>query len=267
MSEFLIVSKVDHLTEYEQISKEYQVGFEYNDYYHSDVLDSEEKTRSLISEYSRYDQPDFCTMHGAFLDIIVFSEDKAIQTIAKKRMRQSMDIARRIGAKGVVFHTNVNSFLSAEVYLNEVITKTVDYLSVLLKEYSDINIYMENMFDDNPYVLEEISKELVEFDNYGVCLDYAHASISSTPIIEWIAALHPYVRHIHINDNDLKNDLHLAIGDGEIDWQQFKEFYNQYFLECSILIETTLPKNQIRSIKYLQQLGIMNENQEDRCNG
>jgi sugar phosphate isomerase/epimerase len=47
--------------------------------------------------------------------------------------------------------------------------------------------------------------ELVKRCNHkkiNVCLDFAHANISKTPIDEWFNKLKPYIKHIHLNDND-----------------------------------------------------------------
>jgi sugar phosphate isomerase/epimerase len=112
---------------------------------------------------------------------------------------------------------------------------------------------MENMFDSDPVILQKISEQLCVYSNFGVCLDYAHAHLSDTPIEEWIKALRQYIRHIHINDNDLRRDLHLAVGDGRIDWELFCRYYQTYFEECSVLIETTKPDNQRRSLEYLRK--------------
>ena len=102
-----------------------------------------------------------------------------------------------------------------------------------------------------------LAEQLCIYDNFGVCLDYAHASISPTPINEWIEKLHKYVKHLHINDNDLISDLHLAVGDGKIDWNLFKNYYDAYFSNTSMLIETTPLKYQLRSIEKLIELNIL----------
>ncbi|MDE5864131.1 MAG: sugar phosphate isomerase/epimerase, partial [Lachnospiraceae bacterium] len=153
----------------------------------------------------------------------------------------------------VVFHTNISPVLSGVEYDRRAIEMTVEYMECLLKRYPDTQIYLENMFDTDPELLAAISEKLCIYDNYGVCFDYAHASISSTPIPVWVEALVPYIKHIHINDNNLKRDQHLAIGDGEIDWEQFMEYKRQYFENCSVVIETTFPENQRRSLRYLEQ--------------
>lgn len=260
MGKFLIVSKQKHLQENSRLVAEYHMGYEYNDFYLPDVLENEILQRQIVDTYKQTGIPEYCTMHGAFLDVTVFSMDRRIREISELRMKQSMELAREIGARAVVFHTNVNAFLVENQYKERVVSYTAAYLKKLLKEYAGISIYMENMFDNGPEILQEISEELKEYENYGVCLDYAHANISSTPLSVWVETLRPYIRHLHINDNDGKSDLHLALGEGHIDWVHFKEYYEQYFTDCTVLIETTSPQRQRDSIKYLQKLGIMRGN-------
>ncbi len=253
MGQVLIVAREQDIESYKAIAEEYNVGFEVNDFYNPEVLENEDEMNRLVEFYQREGLPKGSTMHGAFFDIVVFSHDLRIREISELRMEQSMKIAVRIGVKGVVFHTNISPVLSSMEYDQRAIEMTVEYLECLLKRYPDTEIYLENMFDADPDILAAISEKLCIYENYGVCFDYAHASISSTPIQTWVEALAPYIKHIHINDNNLKRDQHLALGDGKIDWQQFMEYRKKYFDNCSLVIETTLPENQRRSLKYLEQ--------------
>lgn len=253
MGQVLIVAREQDIQLYKAIAEEYNVGFEVNDFYNPEVLENEDEMNRLVEFYQREGLPKGSTMHGAFFDIVVFSHDLRIREISELRMEQSMKIAVRIGVKGVVFHTNISPVLSSMEYDQRAIEMTVEYLECLLKRYPDTEIYLENMFDADPDILAAISERLCIYENYGVCFDYAHASISSTPIQTWVEALAPYIKHIHINDNNLKRDQHLALGDGKIDWQQFMEYRKKYFDDCSLVIETTLPENQRRSLKYLEQ--------------
>lgn len=253
MGQFLIVTHAKDIGAYKEIAEEYNVGFEVNDFYNPSVLEDTEEMNRLVEFYQAQGMPAGSTMHGAFFDIVVFSYDPRIREISELRMEQSMKIAVRLGVKGVVFHTNISPVLSGVEYDRRAIEMIVEYMECLLKRYPDTQIYLENMFDTDPELLAAISERLCIYDNYGVCFDYAHASISSTPMTVWMEALVPYIKHIHINDNDLKRDQHLAVGDGEIDWEQFMEYKRLYFADCSVVIETTLPENQRRSLRYLEQ--------------
>lgn len=252
MNQYLIVSRAERLEEHLKLAAEYGVGLELNDFFDPKVLDSKERQQELIDCYLKKGLPKGSTMHGAFFDVTVFSSDAMIREISELRMRQSMDIAQKLGVKGVVFHANSNPQVPGAFYKTQVIEKTVAFLKELLDQYPNLDIYLENMFERQPGIIVRIAEELTEYKNFGICLDYAHASISGTPISEWVEALAPYVKHMHINDNDLQEDLHLALGTGKIDWNQFFQYVEQYFTSCSILIETTLPENQKISLEYLR---------------
>lgn len=253
----MIVSNLDNLDEHVKLSKDYHMGFELNDFIYPDVCDDENKVNEIVASYKAAGLPEICTMHGEFLDVYVASMDPVVRENSKKRMVQSMEIARKIGVRGVVFHTNINPWIKTEEYITSTVETLSEYVEKLLKEYEDIDIYLENMFDDSPRVLIEISNRLKGYKNYGICFDYAHATLSKTPIEEWVQAVAPFVKHVHINDNDKLADLHQAVGDGKIDWSEFRKYYREYFKDCTVLIETTPPKYQRRSVFFLQMLGIM----------
>ena len=171
-------------------------------------------------------------------------------------MLQSMQQAERGKVSGVVFHTNINPFLNDSSYIQNAVSMTGDFVEKLLLQFPDLSIYMENMFDDDPDMLRMLSERLIKYPNYGVCLDYAHASLSRTKIDIWVEALAPYVRHVHINDHDGKHDLHLAVGSGVTDWKKFAVFYEKYFSSLTVLVETTRPDWQKQSLDYLMRLGV-----------
>lgn len=252
MGRFMVVSKEEKLPEYKAIEQRYDVGFEINDFYEATVLDDAEMRKQLVQRYLDAGIPEGSTMHGAFIDIAVFSDDERIADISKMRMRQSMEIAKQLGVCGVVFHTNYNPMLTGDSYDCKVVWKTAKYVEELLKEYPEIHIYLENMFDTSPKILLGISERLCKYSNYGVCLDYAHASLSGFPMGDWVEMLAPYLKHIHISDNDLNRDLHMAVGSGYIDWNQFIKYYRTYFDQCTVLVENMRPEDQIQSLNYLR---------------
>ena len=72
----------------------------------------------------------------------------------------------------------------------------------------------------------------------------------------WVRELAPYIRHMHINDNDLKADLHQPVGDGRIDWQKFHRLMQQYQVTSSVLVEVKGYEAQKKSLEYLRRFGV-----------
>ena len=239
------------------LARDYNAGFEYNDFTTPDVLDDKEKSEQIIRNYQKSDLPKISTVHGAFYDVIPFSLDSKIREVSDLRIRQSIAVAKQIKAKGVIFHTNYNPFLNSATYVKSWIEANAAYWSRTLAENPEINIYLENMFDVTPDLLEQLSEKLCQYNNFGICLDYAHAFLSKTAPVEWARRLSRFVKHIHINDNDGISDLHMAWGDGIIPKEEFYQSYNKYLNGAEILVETSGNENIQKSLLRLKEDGFL----------
>lgn len=257
MKQVLIIPDRNRLEDCLKLAEEYVLGFEYNEFCMPVVLDDETQKQEIIKSYQKQELPIYTTVHGAFYDVIPFSMDPRIREVAELRVEQSIRSAKEIGAKAVVFHTNYNPFLHTVNYNKTWLDVNETYWSRVLEHHSDVNIYLENMFDATPDMMEELSRRLCRYTNYGVCLDYAHASLSKAEPEEWAKRLGKFVKHVHINDNDGISDLHLAWGDGVIDRQGFYECYERYLQGATVLIETSVHENKVRSLERLGNEGFL----------
>ena len=240
-----------------KLASEYGAGFEYNDFFAPDILEDERKRQDVVAAYKDRVLPEYCTLHGAFYDVIPFSADMRIREIATLRIGQSMEAAREMDAKAVVFHTGYNPALNSETYVERWIEANVRFWSEVLEHYPATNIYLENTFEATPVLFEKLSERLSKYENYGVCLDYAHACLSKTAPEEWAKQLGPFVKHIHINDNDGVSDLHRAWGDGTLDREAFYCCYETYLQGSAILVETGKIEDTIRSFCKLKEEGFL----------
>ena len=254
---YLIIPDPERVEESLSLASEYGLGFEFDDFFHPDVLDDKDKCRSLIKMYRSYEMPETLTMHGDFYDVLIFSEDSKIREISEMRVRQSMDIAAELGVKGVVYHTNHMPNFRLGSYIQRWTEMNCRFWQRILEEYKGLEVYMENMFDTDPYVIAELGKAMRGTERFGICLDYAHSCAfgDENKIAEWCELLSPYIKHMHINDNDLENDLHLAVGDGKIDWDRFYGLLSDVMSPETILIETASIERQRRSVEYLIRKG------------
>ncbi len=241
------------------LAKTYGCGFEYQDFFQPDLLDDEEALMERIALYETpLAKPQYSILHGAFLDVVVFSDDAKIREVSDFRVEQSLSIAKRLGAKAVVFHTNFTPNFHLERYEENWVERNAVYWTDKLLKYPELCIYMENMFDTDWTLLERLAKRMKEQERFGVCLDYAHVHVFGREgqMEAWVQALAPYVKYLHINDNDLQSDLHLALGEGRIDWNRFCSYYENYFKGAAVLIEVAGNDKAEQSLKVLQQLSV-----------
>lgn len=237
-----------------QLIQEYDGAFEYNDFWTPEILDDRRKQEEIIEHYAKY-RTDFSkdTIHGAFLDVCIHSSDPLIREVSVKRVRQSMEIAKRMGVRGIVFHTGLLAGFRVPHYLEYWKEENVRFFTRLAREYEGVEIFMENMFDEEPQELAELAKAMEEVGNFGVCLDYAHGAVTNCPGKEWIETLAPYIRHMHINDNDLRGDLHLPLGEGKIDWNGFQSLIEKHGIKSTVLVEVRGYEAQKKSLEYLKR--------------
>lgn len=249
------IPKTDRLSDYMEFSKKYHAGFEYNDFFLPSVLDEPEKVESLIQMYLSLDRDrSQDTLHGVFLDICINSDDSSIYAASDRRIHQSMDIAMRLGVKAVIFHTNHIPNFRLQSYRENWLARNVRYWKALLQEYPDLEIYIENMFDEEPDLLCALAKEMTYEPRFGVCYDFAHAYISHTPLTEWNHALAPYTRHLHINDNDKVEDTHHPVGTGSLPWNTYQAFISELPAAKlpSVLLEVRTYEDLLTSVSYME---------------
>lgn len=254
MSKLYCIPTLKELDNYIRFSEEYQAAFEYNEFFMPSVLEDKAEKDRIIQQYQASGRD--CsqdTLHGAFLDICINSQDPGIFAVSDLRVHQSMEIAQRMGLKAVIFHTNYIVNFRLKSYVNTWLDLNEAYWRKILEEFPEQMIYMENMFDDAPVMLTRLAERMSDEPRFAVCLDIAHAMISGTALENWFTSLKPYVSHLHINDNDGIEDLHLAVGSGILDWKRFSQWGRDLVNKPSILIEVRGYSDLQRSVRYMKE--------------
>ena len=248
------IPKYEEIKCYEELAHKYNMAFEYNDFFVPSVFMNKQRINEMIGNYKALERDTSQdTLHGAFLDVTIHSDDPDIYEISKKRVYQSMDIARELGAKAVIFHTNFIANFHSKYYQDKWVERNRAFWRQVLAEYPSLSIYMENMFDESPDMLQRLAIAMEEEERFGVCLDFAHAYISRTSMDEWIDKLGRYTKHIHINDNDGISDMHLPIGKGRFPWERYTEYIAKFSKEVSVLIEVRCLQDVKDSIVYMEK--------------
>ncbi len=247
---YYVIPNLKEINKYLELSKKYNLGFEYNEFFIPDLLDNKNNLEDVINKYKSLNRRND-TLHGVFFDIVLDSQDKRISNISYERVESSIAIAKKLNCKGVVFHTNYITWMKDETYRKRWVKLNGDSYLSLIKKYDNIELYIENMFDLDPYLLKELM-EYINNDRIGVCLDVAHASISNIDISIWFKELSKYIKHIHINDNDRIVDSHQELGKGIIDYKNVYKYIKELKNKPSILIEINDYDKVVNSIKYIE---------------
>jgi hypothetical protein len=65
-----VIPQINEIKKWEKLSIDYNLGFEYNDFYDPKLLDNKEKLNQLIEMYKKLDRKND-TLHGVFLILIL----------------------------------------------------------------------------------------------------------------------------------------------------------------------------------------------------
>lgn len=257
MKDVYLIPDRNRMEESMALAKKYGAYFEYNDFYSPTVLEDVEKIEELITFYKELDRDrSKDTLHGAFLDVTIHSDDPVIRAASEHRVRQCMQIADRLGIRGVIFHTNTIPNFRVDYYQKNWVARNATFWHQILKEFPNLYVFIENMFDEEPELLAQLAIRMENEDRFGICFDYAHAQVFGYDIDDWMEQLGRYVKHMHINDNNLVADLHQSVGSGQIDWNIFNMKMLENEMNVSVLIEVKDLEVQKKSLEYMQEKGI-----------
>lgn len=252
---YLIIPEFDNLKECIDFARQNNLGFEFNDFFQPWKFADDSALNERIDTYLReISQDTVCTLHGCFFDICLDSSDPKIREICEMRCRNSIETAVKLGCKAVIFHTNYLSSFKSSGYRDNWVRLNAEFYRSVLRDYPDIEIYVENMFDDTPELLRRLADEMSDEPRFGVCFDIAHAFLTEVHLDIWFDELKPYIRHIHINDNYGNEDSHLAVGDGRIPWKQVGEYLEQLSNDVTVLIEVLGLDKAKKSLEYLKSV-------------
>jgi sugar phosphate isomerase/epimerase len=193
------------------------------------------------------------SVHGPLFDLNPGSQDTIIRDYTKFNFMRSLNISALLKAKIVVFHLGLNPLVPKDY--REIWLKTSMKTWKPVVNHArrlGIVIAIENMFLNAPYLLRKVI-EMVDSPNMQVCLDVGHVNVySAVPLEEWVDALGKYVVKVHINDNDAQNDLHLAFGEGNVDYRRAYRLLRDKKVRALMTLEMT-PDQLPVTLKYIKE--------------
>ena len=160
------------------------------------------------------------TLHGPFIDLSAGSTDPAIMAATRSRFEQLLKLVPVFRPRAVVCHAGYD-WRRYGSFREEWIDNSLDTWSWLaggLVEQGS-RLMLENVYEDEPQDTRIILERL-KSQNVGFCLDAGHLfAFGKSELKPWLEELGSYIGQLHLHDNHGRNDEHLPLGQGNIDFK------------------------------------------------
>jgi sugar phosphate isomerase/epimerase len=203
-------------------------------------------------------------LHGPYEDLNVVSADPDIARVSKQRYLKTIEIAKALKLRYVVFHSQWTPLYNAKHATKTWISKMTDFWEEFLAEHLEnthTTVLIENFLESTPeHIVKLLSR--INSPHLKACLDTGHANLfSQCPPVDWIHDYGPHVVYIHAHNNGGDVDSHDAFDKGIIDMDSFLNHIALLPQKLHLSIETNsleaLESSYLQLDSYLQ---LQNEN-------
>lgn len=193
-------------------------------------------------------------LHAPFNELFPSAIEPMVVDVARKRYAQAFSLAQGYGISRMVVHSGHMPAIYFDVWFVE---RSVEFWKEYLYDKpEDFRIMLENVLEEHPEPLAEIAEKVGD-PRLGLCLDIGHANVSSKrPLHEWISIMSPYLKHIHLHDNQGIRDQHLELGEGSIQLIAAIEQIESLCPDTTYTLETIDPE---KSIAWLDNNSFLKE--------
>lgn len=192
------------------------------------------------------------TIHSPIIDMNISSLNPSIRVASIEEVKYSFEMANLLDVDTVVVHPGKVPFLGQG--LEDRIMELNKASMIELAETADelgVTAVFENMPDIPGFTftkLEELTEFLEEY-NMAMCLDIGHANTNNYGADEMYS---PLIKHIHVHDNLGDDDTHLAIGEGNVDFNTLISSFETNNYDGIYMIEVNKEEDILKSFDYLK---------------
>ncbi len=196
-------------------------------------------------------------LHGTFYDLKPSASEPDVVALTRTRHRQSLEVAATIGCDMMIVHSDFPCWEPEPMVKRDLAARLADYFGALTAEAAPygVTIVIENIFDRDPRQLADLA-QAIDAPNLGLSLDVGHAHLAaSLPLDRWVYDMQPFLRHVHLHDNDGVHDRHWAMGDGTIVYQSLFEAVTAVENPPRVTVEVLLRAGAWRTVDTLVSQG------------
>jgi sugar phosphate isomerase/epimerase len=203
------------------------------------------------------------SLHAPLSDINIASVNERMWEESIRQIKESMENTYEFIDDICVVHPGFFSPLSVQMP-EKAVQKAIDSLTTLCEFAADrgLRIAVENLTSAN-MLMGRYPDELIQLvrgvnmDNLGVCIDVAHANTTKkldeflgiTAKVEDVEII-----HMHASDNFGAEDLHLPLGEGNLDWRKVLQRINDNEYKGIVVLELYSLEAGIASLEFINKV-------------
>jgi sugar phosphate isomerase/epimerase len=193
------------------------------------------------------------SVHMPFFELNPGSSDQIVRHDSLKRLLQGAGVGGYYSPRHVIIHTGYRPGMDYEDYLKWM-DKSVYAWKKILEAMPDAPIYVENVYEQDPRLIEELLMRLE--GRAGFCFDLGHwfsfgQGKRKNNLDRWLDCLAPYFKHLHLHDNGGLNDEHLGMGAGGVPFALFFTSLEQLNLSPTFTLEPHNREDFAQSLNFI----------------
>jgi sugar phosphate isomerase/epimerase len=186
--------------------------------------------KKLLEKYSSQGSQISYSVHTPIYGTSIGAVNPGILRESLRQVEKIIDWAEFMPYSALVLHAGTTPSAAAEVkeIVREILYRSMERLKEKARRRG-VELVIENIGISERYWDREVKSLTTLMDNFdmGLCLDIGHLNLSPEPE-EKFRALRKYVKHIHISDNNGKDDDHFPVGEGLIDYNIYKDMLLEF---------------------------------------
>ncbi|MBW3015576.1 sugar phosphate isomerase/epimerase [Candidatus Woesearchaeota archaeon] len=152
---------------------------------------------------------------------------RSIREAAVNEAIRYLEVFSKLPVEYVTVHANWTASLFS---VDETIDFQVESLRKLVKEAKKYNLnLMYESLDSWRDTSDTVAKVLKKVPGLYFHLDIGHTSVHGRKPEDFIRKFHKKLKHVHLHDNNLREDLHLPMGTGANNWNSILETLKRYY--------------------------------------
>lgn len=186
--------------------------------------------KKLLEKYRSQGSQLIYSVHTPIYGTSIGAVNPGILRESLRQMEKIIEWAKIMPYSALVLHAGTTPASAAEVkeIVREILYRSMERLKEKALQRG-VELVIENIGISQRDWDREVKNLTALMDNFdiGLCLDIGHLNLSSEPEAKF-RALRKYVKHIHISDNNGKDDDHFPVGEGSIDYAIYKDMLLEF---------------------------------------